>query len=148
MLLHVNTVNINDMVYITSYIITTIIFLTLDAIWLGRVAKSFYFLRLSHLIASKPNLKIAALFYACYTAGIVFFAIHPAMTDKCAITALINGAVFGFLAYGTYNFTNMATLKDWPNKVSLIDMIWGTALTAISACSGFWITTIVITPIL
>ena len=126
--------------YLTAYIATTVVFLMCDAVWLGLVAKKFYAQQMGHLMRPDINMGIAAVFYLFYTVGIVVFAIKPAYAAQNMWLALGYGALFGLLAYGTYDITNMATLKDWPIKMSLIDMAWGTFLTATAASLGYVIT--------
>jgi len=126
--------------YLISYISTTLIFLTIDAIWLGVVAKNFYADQLGDLMASEIKFHIAALFYLFYTVGIVVFAIKPAMDAENYLLALGLGGLFGFLAYGTYDFTNMATIRNWPTIVSIVDIVWGTCITAVTALLGYLIT--------
>ena len=132
--------------YLTAYAIATITLFILDFIWLGFVAKGFYADQLGHLMADNVKYGIAAAFYMTYTIGIVVFAVKPAIEANTILMAFGYGALFGFLAYGTYDFTNMATLKDWPVKMSIVDIIWGTTLTAtVSAVTYFAITKLNIT---
>ena len=130
------------MTYLTAYIATTIVFLVLDFVWLGYVAKSFYCEQLGPLMADPINVPIAVGFYATYTLGIVIFAVSPALNAQNWQTALIYGALFGFFAYATYDLTNMATIQGWPMKMSMVDMVWGTFLTATSATMGYYLTRI------
>lgn len=123
--------------YLTAYVITACVFLTIDFVWLSKVAKSFYFGRLGGLLLEKPNMGAAAAFYAVYVVGIVIFAVAPALREGSAITALLYGALFGFFAYATYDMTNYATLKNWSLTVSLVDTVWGTCLTGVSALIGY-----------
>jgi len=124
------------MIYLYAYVTATIILFVLDFIWLGVVAKKFYADQLGHLMADPIKLGLAAAFYLTYTVGIVVFAIKPALGGGSLWLAPIYGALFGFLAYGTYNFTNMATLKDWPVMMSIVDLSWGTCVTAITALTA------------
>ena len=128
------------MKYLIAYLSTTVIFLAIDALWLGIVAKNFYAEQLGDLLAKNIKFQIAAVFYLVYTVGIVVFAIAPALEAEKIILALGYGALFGFLAYGTYDFTNMATIRDWPTIVSVVDIIWGTFITSVSASLGYLIT--------
>ena len=130
--------------HIAAYAITAAIFLGLDYIWLSRVATSFYFERLDGLLLEKPNLGVAAVFYAVYVVGIIIFAVAPALKSESAMTALIYGALFGFFAYATYDMTNYATLKNWSLTVSVVDTIWGTCLTGTSAVLGYYGTRLVV----
>jgi len=118
------------MTYIYQYFIAILVFLGIDAIWLMFIAKSFYAKNIGHLLAEKPNLVAAFIFYLLNIIGLVIFAINPAIQKNSLINALIFGALFGFFTYSTYDLTNLATLKDWPLIVSVIDIIWGTILSA------------------
>ena len=89
------------------------------------------------MLIDQPNLGVAGLFYLCYVVGIVHFAVLPAVNAGTWVTALINGALLGLVAYGTYDMTNLATLKNWAVSVSVVDMIWGVSLTAVAACCGY-----------
>lgn len=109
----------------------------LDAIWLGIVARSFYRDQIGELMLPSPNLVIAALFYLLFTAAIVVLAVLPALSRGSIGTALVYGAILGLAAYGTYDITNLSTLKNWPLSMSLVDMAWGTFLTALSAAGGY-----------
>lgn len=122
------------MSYAIAYAATAIVFLGLDAIWLGFVAKDFYARSLGSLMRDAPDFMAAGAFYLFYVAGIVFFAAMPAESWKAA---LARGALLGLLAYGTYDMTNLATLKGWPWRMAAVDMAWGTALTALAALGGY-----------
>jgi uncharacterized membrane protein len=115
---------------IGTYVITLIIFFAIDLVWLGVVAKNFYQKQIGHLMSPDVNWAPAALFYAVYIGGIVFFAVKPALEDGGAVRALAYGAVLGFVAYATYDLTNQATMRNWPVLVTVIDLAWGTVLTA------------------
>ncbi|WP_425995151.1 DUF2177 family protein [Afipia sp. DC4300-2b1] len=122
--------------YTVAYIVTAVIFLGIDFIWLSRTM-SFYKQELGGLLAEKPDLSVAALFYTIYVAGILMFAIVPAERNGSWIWALLLGAALGLVAYATYDLTNLATLKDWSAKVAIADIVWGTFLTAVSALAGY-----------
>ena len=128
------------MLYIKAYAATAAVFLLLDAIWLGLVARSFYFDQLGHLMREKIGYAAAGGFYLAYAAGIVFFAVAPALAQESWTRAVINGALLGLIAYGTYDMTNIATLRDWPIAMSVVDMCWGALLTGTAAFAGFFIT--------
>jgi uncharacterized membrane protein len=127
------------MAYVVAYIATAIVFLGLDALWLSKVALGMYRQELGSLLLEKPNLPIAAGFYLLYVVGIVVLAIVPALTDGGWVKALLLGAVLGLVAYGTYDITNLSTLKGWSTRLALIDIAWGTALSAVSAAIGYWV---------
>ena len=113
-----------------AYIAAVAAFLIIDGIWLGVVAKSFYAEHLGDLLR-KNFLPIPAMaFYLAYTAGLVFLAVRPGQADISLASVAFYGAVVGFLSYGTYDMTNLATLRDWPWIVSVVDLLWGTILSA------------------
>ena len=126
--------------YVVAYIATAVIFLGLDSLWLGVVAQSTYRRWIGHLMADETNMVAAFLFYMAYVVGLVIFAVAPALRDGAWSTAVIYGALFGLFAYGTYEMTNFATLRDWPIAMVLADLAWGTALSAVSAVAGYAIT--------
>lgn len=118
------------MKYLSAYGIALVIFLALDAVWLGLVARGFYMSRIGDLILDTPRWGVAVIFYAVYVVGLVYFAISPGLTAGSAAVAALNGALFGFFAYLTYNFTNLSTLKGYDTGVALLDTTWGTMLGA------------------
>lgn len=122
--------------YATAYVATLVVFLGIDYIWLSR-ATTFYKLELGGLLAEKPNLAIAGGFYALYVAGIMALAVVPAERSGSWIAAFLLGGVLGLIAYGTYDLTNLATLKGWSTKVAVVDIVWGTLLTATSSLAGY-----------
>ena len=128
------------MTYIIAYIATAVVFFGLDFIWLSRVAIGFYKSKIGPLMLEKPNFAAAGIFYLFYIAGIVYFAVAPALNGGEWSTAMISGAILGFIAYGTYDMTNLSTLKNWSLSMSIVDIIWGTVLTSIAATAGFAIT--------
>jgi uncharacterized membrane protein len=112
------------------YAITLPIFFAVDLVWIGVVARNFYQRHLGFLLSPNVNWPAALLFYAVYIAGIVFFAIKPALETGSASRALLSGAFLGFVAYATYDLSNQATVRDWPVLVTAVDLLWGTFLTA------------------
>lgn len=126
------------MQYVYAYAAAALVFFALDIVWLAGVARNFYFARLGELVRDKPDLIIAGVFYVGYIAGIVYFAIAPALAGGGVLRALVTGALVGLLAYGTYDLTNFATLRGYPADVAIIDILWGTFLTAIAAGAGCW----------
>jgi len=123
-----------------AYFATAVVFFAIDFVWLGTVATKFYRDGIGHLMADNVNFAAAGGFYILYVAGILIFAVVPALTSGNWTTALVYGALFGFFCYGTYDFTNLATLRDWPLYISLTDLAWGTVLTGTSAVAGYLIT--------
>ncbi len=123
------------------YLVTLLTFFAIDLVWLGVVAKRFYREHLGHLLGTEVNWGPALLFYLIYIAGIVVFAIRPALDAGSPVRALAQGAFFGFVAYATYDLTNHATLRDWPLIVTVVDLAWGSALTAAVAYASYQIWT-------
>lgn len=119
-----------------AYAGTFVSLLIADAIWLGLVARTFYRDQLGALMLPAPNFAIAAIFYVFFAMAVVLLAVMPGVKSGALTTALCYGAVLGLAAYGTYDITNLATLKGWPLAVSLVDMAWGTFVTAFSAGCG------------
>ena len=126
---------------IIGYCGAALAMLVLDIFWLKTMAPLVYRPHLGAMLADDFRPVPAVLFYLLYLIGIVIFAISPALISGQLTDALIKGALFGFFAYATYDLTNHATLKIWSTSVTLIDMAWGTFLTAVSAGAGYWATT-------
>lgn len=120
---------------LAAYAATTIVMVALDLLWLGLIAKPIYQQGIGHLMADRPNVAVAVLFYAVYALGLTLLAVLPNAAAGWSKT-LGSAAVFGFVAYATYDLTNLATLKNWPLGVSLIDMAWGTLVSTLSAAAG------------
>ncbi|MFT5901193.1 MAG: putative membrane protein [Bacteroidia bacterium] len=125
---------------ILSYFLTTLVFFAIDLTWIGLVAKKFYWSNIGGLLKDDINWVAALVFYLLYIAGIFIFAILPAVETDSVKSAVIYGALFGFFCYATYDLTNLATLKGFPLKVVVVDMIWGTILTGLVSTAGFFIT--------
>lgn len=123
--------------YAIAYLFTALVFLAVDLLWLSKIARSFYVEQIGDLLLSQPRLGVATAFYLVYIAGIVAFAVAPALKADSLLQAAFLGAFFGFVAYATYDLTNYSTLKDWPVAVTVVDICWGTILTAVSAVAGF-----------
>mgnify|MGYP002749928521 FL=1 len=122
--------------YLKLYALTVPIFFIIDLIWLGAVAKGFYQKNLSFILSPQVNWPAAILFYLLYIAGILIFAVVPAVSKDSWQHAMLYGALFGFFTYMTYELTNLALLKDWPLNIVLVDIIWGVVLcTAVATLS-------------
>ncbi|MDE2463478.1 MAG: DUF2177 family protein [Alphaproteobacteria bacterium] len=120
-----------------GYGATAFAFLVLDGIWLSAAAPTLYRSALGPLLSQRIQALPAVAFYLIYVAGIVGLAVAPAlaMTNPLAPVAL--GAGLGFVAYATYDLTNLATLAGWPARIAILDMGWGTIATALAALAGF-----------
>lgn len=122
--------------FIIAYIAVAVVFLVLDALWLGVFALGLYRRELGPLLLDKPNLAIAAVFYLLMVGGVVLLAVLPALDNGGWARALWMGAVLGLVAYATYDITNLSTLRNWSLTVTLADLAWGTVVTAVSAVAG------------
>ena len=125
---------------VIAYVSGLIAFLVIDYIWLSQIALGFYREKLGPLMLDKPNLGIALLFYLVYVVGVVVLAVNPALEKQQWSIAVIYGGLLGLVAYGTYDITNLATLKNWPPIVTVVDIIWGTVLTASVAAISYFVT--------
>jgi len=121
------------------YLLTLPVFFGIDMLWIGVLAKDFYRNNLGHLFRENINWIAALIFYFLYIIGILIFATLPALEKQSIGRAVLLGALFGFFAYATYDLTNLATLKDWPLKVAVVDMIWGMVLTGSVAAGSYLI---------
>lgn len=113
-------------------------FLAADALWLSQMTSRFYRPAMGDLLADKPRFAAAAAFYVLYITGVLVLAVLPALKEGGLGRAAMLGAIVGLMAYGTYDLTNHATLRQWPLRLTLVDMAWGTVLTSLAACAGFW----------
>jgi uncharacterized membrane protein len=126
--------------YLIAYLITGAVFLPLDYLWLRYVGQSFYRDRLGDILADEFRLAPGLVFYALYVGGIVFFALQPAFATGSWRTALLHGALFGLVAYATYDLTNHATLRHWSLSVTILDILWGAVVTGATATAAFALT--------
>jgi len=117
-------------IYLIAYAAAVVAFLIIDGLWLGLIAKNFYANQLGDLLRKNFLVVPGALFYLAYTAGLVFLAVRPMQPELSLANVALYGAIVGFLSYGTYDMTNLSTIRDWPVMVSVVDLIWGTVLSA------------------
>jgi uncharacterized membrane protein len=126
----------NALFYLKLYVLTLPVFFIIDLLWLGVIAKGFYKRNLSYVLSPQVNWPAAIIFYLLYIAGILIFAVVPAVTKDSWQHAIMYGALFGFFTYMTYELTNLALLKDWPLNIVVVDIIWGVVLcTAVATLS-------------
>ena len=116
--------------FIKLFFIALPVFFVIDMIWLVFVAKKFYQQQIGFLMKPDINWIAAIIFYLLFIGGLVIFVISPAIKIQSWVHALIYGALFGLITYATYDLTNLATIKDWPLLVTVVDLIWGTVLAA------------------
>ncbi len=116
-----------------AYALTLAVFLAMDAVWLSTATASLYRPGIGHLMATEVDWRAVAIFYPLYIVGLVFFAIAPSLRRGRPALSFAHGALFGFLAYATYDFTNQATLRDWPWLITAVDLLWGTVISSVSS---------------
>ena len=124
---------------IISYILTALVFFAIDLTWLGLVAKNMYNRNIGHLMSSQVNWVAGGVFYLAFIVGILVFTVYPSVDKGSILQAVVRGALFGFFTYSTYDLTNLATLKDWPLSVTIVDITWGMVLTSVVSAVGFYI---------
>ena len=123
------------------YFATFCVFFVIDLIWLVTMNSRFYKVQLSELMAEKVKWPPAILFYLLFIVGVLLLVVLPAVDHGTWISAFLLGGLLGMISYGTYDLTNLASIKNWPFKVSIVDIIWGTILSAIVSTMSFFIAT-------
>jgi len=130
--------------YLKLYLLTVPVFFAIDIIWLGVVARGFYRRQLDFILSPQVNWAAAICFYLVYIAGIILFAVRPALSSGSWRQAAALGALFGFFTYATYDLTNLATIKQWPMIIVIIDIFWGVCLCTLVSTISFaiskWLT--------
>ena len=129
----------NVIFYLKLYALTVPIFFIIDILWLGVIAREFYRRNLDFIFSDQVNWTAAIAFYLMYIAGIIFFAVRPAISSGSWGQAIFLGALFGFFTYATYDLTNLATIKNWPLVIVVVDILWGVCLCATVALLSFLI---------
>ena len=129
--------------FLKTYLVSVPVFLLIDIIWLSLIAKKFYHNQIGFLMSDQINWIAAIIFYLFYIVGIVFFAVLPALEKELPLRALLAGALLGAIAYATYDLSNLATLKGWPVKVVIVDILWGTVLTGSVSLITYYLTKLI-----
>ena len=124
---------------VAAYVATLLVICIADYLWLGFVTKDFVRSQVGVLLLETPRWIPAILFYVVYVLGVLYFVVMPAMADGNVFQAALRGALFGLFCYGTYDLTNLATLKAWTPALTLLDIAWGSVVTAVAASVGTWI---------
>lgn len=123
--------------YLKLYLVSLAAFFAIDMLWLGLVARSFYQQHLGFLMAPSPNWFVAIVFYLLFLVGLMVFVVLPGLRQNSLKATILHGAFFGLVTYATYDLTNLATLKDWPVLLSIVDMAWGTVLSVLVSSISF-----------
>lgn len=127
------------MVFLAHFFVAAMVGVLIDALWIGVIAKGFYEKHMDRLLADRPNPFPVVLFYLVFIWAILYFAVEPALINHDFTWLLKHAAFLGFAMYATYDLTNAATLKKWPAKLTIVDMLWGTFLTTTVAAATFFI---------
>lgn len=130
--------------YLTAYVCTTFIHFPIDVVWVAYLGRDVYRRGMGAILVDQVNIPAALAFYLLYAIGLVIFAVGPALANGSWRTALMWGALFGFFTYGTYDLTNLATLKTFPLSMALIDWAWGTFVSTVSATGGYFVARLVL----
>jgi uncharacterized membrane protein len=126
------------MFMLKSYLLTVVVFFAIDLTWLGLIAKKMYADKLGFIMSPQVNWVPAILFYLLFVIGLLLMVILPAIEKKSWTHALLYGILFGLVTYATYDLTNLATLKNWPVSITIIDLIWGAFLSAATSVISFF----------
>lgn len=123
--------------FLKYYSVAFVVFFAIDLVWLGVVAKNMYKEHLGFIMSPNVNWVAAIGFYMVFIAGLIFFALNPAIEKNSVMYAILVGGFFGLITYATYDMTNLATLKDWPVFITVVDIIWGTVLCSLTTTVSF-----------
>jgi len=121
------------------YLVTFVVFLALDAVWLGRIAPRFYQSQIGFLMAKRPKWAAAGLFYLFFVAGLVVFCVSPGVRQSALGWTALRGALFGLVTYATFGLTNLAVLEGWPVLVTIVDLAWGIVLSTATTVVSVWL---------
>lgn len=124
--------------FLKTYLVTFVVFLILEAFWLAIIAKNLYAKELGYIMSPKPNVIATIAFFVIFILGFTFFVINPSIEKNMWTYALFAGILLGVLSYSTYALTNLATIKDWPVKIALIDILWGASLGGLGSTATFF----------
>jgi uncharacterized membrane protein len=123
--------------YLKLYLAALLAFLAIDMLWLGVVARGFYRNNLGFIMAPDVNWAAALIFYLLFVFGLLYFAVVPGLQANSLGVALQRAALFGFIAYATYDLTNLATVEGWPVLITVVDMLWGAVLSVVVGYVSF-----------
>ena len=124
--------------YLKLYFSTLFVFFAVDMLWLGVIARTFYKKQLGFLMSPDVNWYAAIVFYFLFIFGVLVFVVIPGIKENALPLMLVKAALFGLITYATYDLTNLATVKNWPLIITIIDLIWGMVLTTIVSLAGFF----------
>lgn len=125
--------------FLKLFLIALPLFIALDFAWLAFIARSYYRSQIGMLLKDDVNVVAAGIFYVIYICGLVTFVLLPALEKKSWHSALLLGAFFGFIAYSTYDLTNLSVMKNWPLPVTIVDIAWGTMVAGVVSVVTYFI---------
>ncbi len=125
--------------YLKLYFATLAVFFAVDMLWLGLIARTFYKKHLGYLMAPDVNWYAALIFYFLFIVGVLVFVVLPGIKENSLPATILKAALFGLITYATYDLTNLATVKEWPLVITVIDLIWGMVLSTVVSIAGFYI---------
>lgn len=125
--------------HVKLYFVTLAVFFVIDLVWLGVVARGFYTKHLGFLMSPSPNWLAGILFYLVFIVGLLVFVVAPGLEAGSLKVTLLRAALFGFITYATYDLTNLATIRNWPVLITIVDLAWGTTLSVIVSLASFLI---------
>ncbi|MCX6269077.1 MAG: DUF2177 family protein [Bacteroidetes bacterium] len=125
--------------YLKLYFATLTVFFAVDMLWLGVISRTFYKKHLGFIMSPDINWYAALIFYLLFIFGILVFVVLPGLKENALPLMLVKAALFGLITYATYDLTNLATVKDWPLIITLVDLVWGMVLTTVVSLAGFFI---------
>jgi uncharacterized membrane protein len=125
--------------HLKIYFIALFVFFAIDLIWLTLIARTFYQKHIGYIMSPSPNWYAAIIFYLLFILGLVVFVLVPGLEAGSLKMTLIRAALFGLVTYATYDLTNLATIKDWPLIVTIVDIVWGISLSLLVSLPTFFI---------
>ena len=125
--------------HIKLYLATLVVFFAVDMLWLGLLARGFYRKYFGSLLAPSTNWLAAGIFYLLFIFGILFFVVLPGLKEGSLAALLLRAALYGLITYATYDLTNLATLKDWPVVLTVVDILWGVTLSTLVSLASYFI---------
>lgn len=127
------------MEYLLSYFAALVLFILIDLVWIKMIMRPIFERSIGSIMLPDPHMGAALAFFVLYQAGLLYFAVIPAAEAGTWTIAALHGALLGIIAYGTYETTNLATLKGWTLKMAIVDVGWGASLSALIATVGFFV---------
>ena len=124
---------------VLQYVVVLVVFLAIDAVWLSTATRIFYQPEIGQLLKDRPDFVVAFIFYLFYALGLLVFVVHPHLASPGVAKAMMYGGFFGFVAYATYDLTNLATMKGFTTRIAMIDLAWGTVLSASVSGLSVWL---------